>query len=231
MVKIAIDQGQNTDSRFVPSWSSRNVDASSSLRAQVIYYSEIMQNDEQLMRYLMMNGTAYKMVPAIYSFFSQRTFNNETVAFEAKQRAVVTDIHEQFNNLHRFFQFRKTEWAQIFGVSRVTIYGWLDKSMEPSGANKKRIEQLYQILCEVTDRTSKDTIQLYVHHHIAKLNASLFEVLSSNNAFMEQRDSIIQGIGELLERSRRKKQELDRLTETKKPSDATLAYNLDTLFS
>ena len=91
--------------------------------------------------------------------------------------------------------------------------------------------QLYQILCEVTDRTSKDTIQLYVHHHIAKLNASLFEVLSSNNAFMEQRDSIIQGIGELLERSRRKKQELDRLTETKKPSDATLAYNLDTLFS
>jgi hypothetical protein len=52
----------------------------------------------------------------------------------------------------------------------------------------------------------------------------LFEVLSSDNALVEQRDSIIQVLEELLERSRRKKLELDGLAKTKKASDAVLDY-------
>lgn len=50
----------------------------------------------------------------------------------------------------------------------------------------------------VTDRSPKDTIRLHVHQHVATLNASLFEVLSSDNALVEQRDSIIQVLEELL---------------------------------
>jgi len=115
-------------------------------------------------------------------------------------------------------------------VSRVTIYGWLNRTMEPTGANKKRIEQLFQLVCEISDISSEDTVQLYLHHHIAKLNASLFEVISSPNAVVEQRSSIIQILEELLDRSRRKKEELDRLAATKKASEETFAYNLDQLF-
>ena len=103
--------------------------------------------------------------------------------------------------------------------------------MEPSGADRKRIEQLYEMVSAVTDRSPKDTIRLHVHQHVATLNASLFEVLSSDNVLVEQRDSIIQGLEELLERSRRKRLELDGLAKTKKVSDAVLDYNLEQLFS
>jgi hypothetical protein len=59
----------------------------------------------------------------------------------------------------------------------------------------------------------------------------LFEVISSPDAVVEQRSSIIRVLEELLDRSRRKKEELDRLAATKKASEETFAYNLDQLFS
>jgi len=90
---------------------------------------------------------------------------------------------------------------------------------------------LFQLVCEISDISSEDTVQLYLHHHIATLNASLFEVISSPNAVVEQRSTIIQVLEELLDRSRRKKEELDRLAATKKASEETFAYNLDQLLS
>ncbi len=233
MVMTTVDSTQNACIGFAPSWSSRNVEGCSSLGAQVIYLSgdSIKKENENFLKQSFMNSTAYKLSPNTYCFFSQKTSTDEVVAPIAYQKTVVTDMYEQFNDLHRFFQFRKTEWAHIFGVSRVTIYGWLNRTMEPSGANKKRIEQLFQLVCEVPDISSEDTVQLYLYHHIAKLNASLFEVISSTHAIAEQRSSIIQVLEELLDKSRRKKQELDRLTATKEASDATLVYNLDQLLS
>jgi hypothetical protein len=218
---------------FSPSFSSRNVDGCSSLGVRVIYLSgdANMQENEHFLKQRFMNSTAYRLSPNTYWFFPQKTSIDEVVAPIAKKKTVVADMYEQFNDLHRFFRFRKTEWAHIFGVSRVTIYGWLNRTMEPSGANRKRIEQLFQLVCEVPDISFEDTVQLYLHHHTAKLNASLFEVISSSHAIAEQRSSIIQVLGELLDKSRRKKQELGRLTATKEASEATLACNLDQLFS
>lgn len=233
MVMTTGDATQTTCIGFAPSRSYKNVSNCSSLNVQVIYFSGDSNNlvDVNILQQTFMAGTAYKMIPNTYWIFSQKTSTDAVMVSKAKQKSLVTDIYEQFKHLHRFFQFRKTEWAQIFGVSRVTIYGWLNRTMEPSGANKKRIEQLFQLVCEISDISSEDTVQLYLHHHIAKLNASLFEVISSPNAVVEQRSTIIQVLEELLDRSRRKKEELDRLAATKKASEETFAYNLDQLLS
>lgn len=215
------------------SYATSDVDGYHSSGIQVVYFlgNSSKQVNENFIRISFMNSTAYKLSPNTYCFFSEEASIDGTIVPTSKQESVVSDVYEQFNYLHRFFQFRKTEWAQIFGVSRVSIYGWLNRTMEPSGANKKRIEQLFQLICEVPGISSEDTVQLYVHHHIAMLNASLFDVMSSPHAIENQRSSIIQALEELLLRSRRKKEELERLTTTKKASDATLAYNLDQLFS
>ncbi|MEA4861646.1 hypothetical protein SDC9_76022 [bioreactor metagenome] len=233
MVMTTVASTQDACTGFAPSWSLRNIDGCRSFGAQVVYVSgdSIEQKKGNYIQQYFINNTAYMLSPHTYCFFSQGSSPDELMAPTAKQESVVTDIFEQFSDLNRFFQFRKTEWAHIFGVSRVTIYGWLNKSMEPSGENKRRIEQLYQMVCEVSDLSSKDTVQLYVHHHIAKLNASLFEVISSPQTIKNQRSTIIQVLEELQEKSRRKKHELDRLNAKKEASEATLAYNLDQLFS
>jgi hypothetical protein len=229
MVMTTVDTTQSIYIGF----KAGNVGGCCSLGAQVIYFSgdSNKQENGKCINQSFMNSTAYKLPPTTYYFFSQKASHDEAVASQTKQKTVITDVHEQFNDLHRFFQFRKTEWAQVFGVSRVSIYGWLNKTMEPSGANKKRIEQLYQILCEIPDRSFEDTVHLYVHHHIAKLNASLFEVITSSQALMDQRSSIIQVLEELIDSSRKKRLELDRMLAIKKASEATLDYNLDQLFS
>lgn len=106
---------------------------------------------------------------------------------------VLKNYNEQFAEIDRIFGFNKTEWAKIFGVSRVTIYDWLSQKTTPQGSNANKIGDIYKLLESVPEK--KDRVaQTYLNQNISKYNKSLKEIFSESQNIEEE----YQGIGEVI---------------------------------
>jgi uncharacterized protein (TIGR04255 family) len=145
---------------------------------------------------------------------------------------VLKNHNEQFVSLSRFFGFNKTEWAEIFSVSRPTIYGWLKNELKPSGENASKISRLYSLLNAIPNRQEDDKLfRGYIHHHISVYNCSLYEVFKSNLSDDGKIPELVYVFSSLLERSRQKSKELDDLKKNGIASKSTFDYNMKRLFS
>ena len=145
---------------------------------------------------------------------------------------VLKDHNEQFVSLSRFFGFNKTEWAEIFSVSRQTIYGWLKNELKPSGENASKISRLYSLLNAIPSRQEDDRLfKRYIYHHISVCNCSLFEIFKSGLPSGYAMSDLVEIVSSLLERAQKKANELDKLEKTGLASEATLDHNLDDLLN
>ncbi|MDY0290099.1 MAG: hypothetical protein RBR15_14835 [Sphaerochaeta sp.] len=139
---------------------------------------------------------------------------------------------EQFNELVLFFGFNKTEWADIFSVSRQTIYGWLRDELKPSGENASKISWLYCLLVAIPNRQERDRLfRGYIYHHISTCNCSLFEIFKSGLPSGYEMSDLVEIVSSLLKRSQKKAKELDELEKTGLASLETFDYNMKRLFS
>ena len=145
---------------------------------------------------------------------------------------VLKDHNEQFVCLSRFFGFNKTEWAEIFSVSRPTIYGWLKNELKPSGENARKISRLYSLLNAIPNRQEDDRLfKRYIYHHISTCNCSLFEIFKSGMPSGYAPSDLVEIVSSLLERAQKKAKELDKLEKAGLASEATLDHNLDDLLN
>lgn len=140
--------------------------------------------------------------------------------------------NEQFDELVKFFGFNKTEWADIFSVSRPTIYGWLKNELKPSGENASKISWLYSLLVAIPNRQVGDRLfRGYIYHHISACNCSLYEIFKSGIPNEYEISDLVEILSSLLKRSQQKAKELDELKETGHASKSTFDYNMRRLFS
>jgi len=145
---------------------------------------------------------------------------------------VLKNHNEQFISLSRFFGFNKTEWAEIFSVSRPTIYGWLKNELKPSGENARKISRLYSLLNAIPNRQEDDRLfKRYIYHHISACNCSLFEIFKSGMPSGYVMSDLVEIVSSLLERAQKKANELDKLEKVGLASEATLDHNLDDLLN
>lgn len=139
---------------------------------------------------------------------------------------------EQFDELAKFFGFNKTEWADIFSVSRQTIYGWLKNELKPSGENASKISWLYGLLVAIPNRQAGDRLfKRYIYHHISVCNCSLFEIFKSGMPSGYEMSDLVEIVSSLLKRAQKKAKELDELEKTGLASQETFDYNMKRLFS
>ncbi|ADY14319.1 hypothetical protein SpiBuddy_2507 [Sphaerochaeta globosa str. Buddy] len=167
-------------------------------------------------------ATAYRLRPLYSRIFP-------LIATPTPSELYVLDSQQQFHALHQFFGFRKTEWAQIFNVSRITIYGWLNKSLVPTGEHASKMASLYSLIAAIPERTEHDSLGVYTRMHISILNTSLLQLLCNRSEFETDRTTLVRIITEVLERARNKASALDRLENKQRPSRETFDYNLNQL--
>ncbi|MBI9093542.1 MAG: hypothetical protein JEY71_01545 [Sphaerochaeta sp.] len=167
------------------------------------------------------------------SLFLDNLIGNASISKQISHHdLVLKSYNEQFGELAQFFGFNKTEWADIFSVSRPTIYGWLKNELKPSGKKASKISQLYSLLVAIPNRRVGDRLfRRYICHHISACNCSLFEIFKSGIPSEYEGSDLVEIISLLLKRAQKKSKELDDLEKTGLASESTLAHNLDDLLN
>ena len=93
------------------------------------------------------------------------------------QRIVTLPIARQVRELQTALSVNKSELARILGVSRPTVYDWLDDG-EPNAANRARIRTLVRLLSESGGSANNPLFPRFVRSAIEPGNQILLEVLS-----------------------------------------------------
>ena len=157
---------------------------------------------------------------------------NSDVSKQSSTGLALKSHSDQFDELAKFFGFNKTEWADIFSVSRQTIYGWLKNELKPSGENASKISWLYGLLVAIPNRQERDRLfRGYIYHHISACNCSLLELFKSGMPSGYEMPDLVEVVSSLLKLSQKKAKELDELNKNCLPSQATFDYNMKQFFS
>lgn len=176
--------------------------------------------------------TIYQPTYSILNSLAQYLVKNTSISKQNFQSFALTSYNEQFSKLVEFLGFNKTEWADIFLVSRQAIYGWLRNETTPSGDNATKISQLYTLINAIPDKREGDKLfRGYIHHHINAYNCSLFEVIKSHSFDDGTISELIPILTSLLKKSRQKYSELVELEKSGLASKTTFDYNMRRLFS
>lgn len=171
-----------------------------------------------------------------YSFTDKNTLLFDNLIVNSQNLGVfigdfsLKNPNEQFVIINKFFGFKKTEWADIFSVSRVTIYGWLKDGLKPSGENARKISVLYNLLNTLPNRQEGDRLFVgYLNHHINTCNCSLLELFTTGIFFKREIPQLSEILSSLLKKSRQKFKEFEYMEKTSQATEATLDYNLKNL--
>jgi transcriptional regulator with XRE-family HTH domain len=86
--------------------------------------------------------------------------------------------HQKVLQIVAFFGLSKSQLARVLGVSRPTLYAWLDGSATPQADNLERIAVLYSILKASTWNQNRPLFHEYVTEKLTGEPRSLLELLS-----------------------------------------------------
>lgn len=136
--------------------------------------------------------------------------------------------NDQFEEISELLSFSKTDWAKIFGVSRVTIYDWLNRKTSPTGHNAEKIRSLFKILNSIPGEKAPIS-QPYLYQNITKYNKSLIEIFLASQDIEREYHDIGITIAALINQSRKNMDRLIRLAKTKQSKDEILNHNLKNL--
>ncbi|MGE0075282.1 MAG: hypothetical protein AB7S52_08650 [Sphaerochaetaceae bacterium] len=103
-----------------------------------------------------------------------------SISAESEEMPAVVGVNEKFDALREFLAFNKTEWSEIFGVSRVTIYSWIKHEMEPLKENSEKIAAIFHLVKGIPNRNGGDAISRgYLIQPITRLQKSVYEIFKS----------------------------------------------------
>lgn len=137
-----------------------------------------------------------------------------------------------FSTIGEFFHFNKTEWADVFAVSRLTIYSWLKNEIEPQNDNSRKIITIFNIMSSVADRKGNDFISRnYLIHKINKYDKSLLEIFTEPIDNIKKLSDLPNILNILMHKTRINYERMDKLPKDDKGKDQNLSYNLKILSS
>lgn len=136
-------------------------------------------------------------------------------------------LHERFTIIRQRLAFNKTEWAQIFGVSRVTIYSWIKGNREPLKENAERINALFHIVTESASLNHGDFISRnYLIQPFDLIETSLFELLKGPVKQLQTKDGVPELLRTLSKKSKKQADRIGQRTDSSEYRDWNLDYNL-----
>lgn len=87
-------------------------------------------------------------------------------------------IHEQVRSILVYFGLSKSDLAKILGITRPTLYAWLDEKIEPKSDNIVRLFGIYSIMDGSHKANGMSLFHAYVERPVADYSISLIEALS-----------------------------------------------------
>lgn len=121
-------------------------------------------------------GLAFLVFPRITS--SSRIDRLDFGRFALDTRRIATlPVARQIRELQTALSVNKSELARILGVSRPTVYDWLDDG-EPNAANRARIRTLMRLLSESRVSTNNPLFPRFTRSALEPGNRILLDVLS-----------------------------------------------------
>jgi hypothetical protein len=93
----------------------------------------------------------------------------------------IVPVTEKVQRVLSFYNLGKSHLCKIIGISRPTLYAWIDGDSEPDTENFAKVEQLYAIAREF-DVTGKESIHHgYVDKALPGKEKSLYQIFVENS--------------------------------------------------
>ena len=128
--------------------------------------------------------------------------------------------HQRVLQIVAFFGLSKSQLARVLGVSRPTLYAWIEESATPQADNLERITFLYSILKASGWNQDRPLFHEYVTEKLSGEPRSLLELLSDPVTDVDSAAILAEKVWRLtLERDRRLK---ETTTNTNLREDALL---------
>ena len=139
-------------------------------------------------------------------------------------------LHERFTIIRQRLAFNKTQWAEIFGVSRVTIYSWIKGNSEPLKENAERINALFLLVTESASLKEGEFISRnFLIQPFDLMETSLFELFKGSVKQLQTKDGVPELLKILAEKSKKQANRIRQHTVESEYQDWNLDYNLRNL--
>jgi transcriptional regulator with XRE-family HTH domain len=123
-----------------------------------------------------------------------------------------------------FFGFSNTEISRICGVSRPTVYAWID-GKEPKTENLNKIKNLAQIAFDIAPEPACPLFHHYSEEPIQGYEKSLVDYLIEDT---QDRDFIVRLASTIYQMSKERRERIAAIPKAKYGDDPSiLEYNLD----
>lgn len=105
---------------------------------------------------------------------------------EENTSADTIPVSEKIQKVLSFYNLGKSHLSKILGISRPSLYAWIDGSSEPAPQNFAKVEQLYSIICELRDTDDKSIHHGFIDNALPGQNKSLYQLFVENNNLKTQ---------------------------------------------
>jgi DNA-binding XRE family transcriptional regulator len=118
---------------------------------------------------------------------------------------------EQLMLITAFFGFSKSKLAEIFGVTRQSIYNWFNDD-EPVNEHWKKIKRLADVVSEVTIEPSQPIFHIYANEIMEGYAKSLFNYLLDDNF---DKETVVRLSKTIYEMSKERWERIDAISRAK----------------
>lgn len=124
--------------------------------------------------------TLYADVPSIICE------NTVTSVYVTEENTAADTVSEKIQKVLSFYNLGKSHLCKILGISRPSLYAWIDGNSEPEPQNFAKVEQLYSIIGELSGADNKSIHHGFVDNVLPGQNKSLYQLFVENNNLKTQ---------------------------------------------
>lgn len=106
--------------------------------------------------------------------------------YEKLDHAFADTVSEKIQKVLSFYNLGKSHLCKILGISRPSLYAWIDGNSEPEPQNFAKVEQLYSIISELSGADNKSIHHSFVDNVLPGQNKSLYQLFVENNNLKTQ---------------------------------------------
>jgi DNA-binding XRE family transcriptional regulator len=88
-------------------------------------------------------------------------------------------VHAQVRSVLEYFGLSKSDLAKILGITRPTLYAWLDGHIEPKSENTRRLVALASIVEGTSEFKGQALFHAYVERPMSGFPVALIEALAA----------------------------------------------------
>lgn len=112
--------------------------------------------------------------------------NTVTSVYVTEENTAADTVSEKIQKVLSFYNLGKSHLCKILGISRPSLYAWIDGNSEPEPQNFAKVEQLYSIIGELSGADNISIHHSFVDNALPGQNKSLYQLFVENNNLKTQ---------------------------------------------